>query len=233
MPAAGVDDLVVVEARVGAQADRPAGASPPRAADRLGHEAGRAAAGVGHPFAQAGAEHVAGAGHGGQQRVVAALAVAVDPGRALLVEPVGLAVGRVDVDGHRPWSGPGAGRPRPPQRLLGDLVELAGRAPGERAQERPQRGRRGDAVAEDLAGGAGAQPIGVTDPLAAGQRRVDQGHGLVADVGRAGRLAEIDMGGEQLTEHQPLGQAGGKDQAGVGDGMVIVEGDGDLIRAVG
>jgi hypothetical protein len=88
-------------------------------------------------------------------------------------------------------------------------------------------------VAEDLAGRASAQPVGVTDPLAPGQRGVDQGHGLVADVGRAGRLAEIDMGRQQLAEHQPLGQAGGKDQAGVGDGMVVVEGDSDPIRAVG
>jgi hypothetical protein len=164
--------------------------------------------------------------------VVAALAVAVDPGRALLVEPVGLAVGGVDIDGQRPRSGPGAGRPRPPQRLLGDLVELAGRSPGERAQEHPQRGRRGNPVAQHLAGGAGAQPVGVVDPAAAGQRGMDQGHGLVADVGRAGRLAEVDVGVEQLAEHQPLGQAGGKDQAGVGDGMVVVEGDGDLVGAV-
>jgi hypothetical protein len=185
------------------------------------------------PFPQARAEHVAEASHRGQQRVVAALAVAVDPGRALLVEPVGLAVGRVDVDGHRPWSGPGAGRPRPAQRLPSDLVELAGRAPGERAQERAERGRRGDAVAEDLAGRASAQPVGVTDPLAAGQRGVEQGHGLVADVGRAGRLAEVEVGVEQLTQPESLGQAGGKDQASVGDGVVVVEGDGDLVGAVG
>src|SRR6266508_416059 len=81
-------------------------------------------------FPQARAEHVAAASHRGQQRVVATLAVAVDPNRALLVEPVGLAVGGVDVDGHRPRSGPGASRPRPAQRLPGDLVELAGRSSG-------------------------------------------------------------------------------------------------------
>jgi hypothetical protein len=32
---------------------------------------------------------------------------------------------------------------------------------------------------------------------------VDKGHGLDADVGRAGRLAEIDVGVEQLAEHEP------------------------------
>jgi hypothetical protein len=88
-------------------------------------------------------------------------------------------------------------------------------------------------VAQDLAGGAGAQPVGVTDPLAAGQRGVEQGHRLVADVGRAGRLAEIDLGGEQLAQHQPLGQAGDKQQPGSGNRMVVVEGDRDLIGAVG
>jgi hypothetical protein len=46
-------------------------------------------------------------------------------------------------------------------------------------------------------------------------------------------VAEVDVGGEQLAEHKPLGQAGGKDQAGVSDGVVVVEGDGDLVGAVG
>jgi hypothetical protein len=32
---------------------------------------------------------------------------------------------------------------------------------------------------------------------------VDKGHGLVAGVGRAGRLAEVDVGVEQLAEHEP------------------------------
>jgi hypothetical protein len=88
-------------------------------------------------------------------------------------------------------------------------------------------------VAEDLAGGASAQPVGVVDPLAPRQGRVDKGHGLDADVGRAGRLAEVDVGVEQLAEQEPLGQAGGKDQAGISDGMVVVEGNGDLVRAMG
>jgi hypothetical protein len=62
---------------------------------------------------------------------------------------------------------------------------------------------------------------------------VDKGHGLDTDVGCAGRLAEVDVGVEQLAEHEALGQADGKDQAGIGDGMVVVEGDGDLVRAMG
>ena len=88
-------------------------------------------------------------------------------------------------------------------------------------------------MAQHLPGRAGAQGVGVTDPLTAGQDRVEQGHGLAAGVGRAGRLAEVEVGVEQLTQPESLGQTGDKDQAGVGDGMVVVEGDGELIGAVG
>jgi hypothetical protein len=34
-------------------------------------------------------------------------------------------------------------------------------------------------------------------------------------------------------QQQSLGETGGKDQPSVGDGMVVVEGDGDLVGAVG
>src|SRR6266487_4100153 len=132
--AAGLDDLVGVEPGVGAQADRPGGAAAAGPVDRLGDKAGRAAPGVGDALTQAGVKHVAAAGHGGQQRVVATLAMPVDPARALLLEPVGLAVGGIDVDGHRPRPRPGTRRPRAGQCDPGDLVELPGRAPGERAQ---------------------------------------------------------------------------------------------------
>jgi len=178
-------------------------------------------------------QHVAGAGHAGQQRVVAALAVAVDPGRALLGKPIGLAVSRVDVDGQRPGSRAGASLPGAGQGLAGDLVELAGRAPGERAQEGAQRGRRGDPVAEHLAGGSGPQPVGIVDPLPTGQGRVDKRHGLVAGVGGARRATQIDVLVDQLPEHEPLGQGGGQDETGVGDRVVVVEADRDLIGTVG
>ena len=88
-------------------------------------------------------------------------------------------------------------------------------------------------MAQHLPGRAGAQGIGVTDPLTAGQGRVEQGHRLVTGVGRAGCVGEINVGVEQLTQPESLGQAGGKDQASIGDGMGVIEGDGDLIGAVG
>ena len=75
------------------------------------------------------AEHIAAASHRGQQRVVATLAVAVDPSRALLVEPVGLAVGGVDIDGHRPRSGPGASLPGAGQGLAAPPCEKGAHRP--------------------------------------------------------------------------------------------------------
>jgi len=88
-------------------------------------------------------------------------------------------------------------------------------------------------MAKHLAGRSGPQPVGIVDPFPAGQGRVDQRHGLVAHVGGPWRPAEVDTLIEQLREHESLSQAGGKDQAGVGDRVVVVEGDGDLIGAVG
>jgi hypothetical protein len=67
-------------------------------------------------------------------------------------------------------------------------------------------------VAEDLPGGASAQPVGIADPLPAGQGGVNQGHRLGANAGRAGRVAEIDVGVEQRAQPQTFGQAGSKDQ---------------------
>src|SRR4029450_2100076 len=57
--------------------------------------------------------------------------------------------------------------------------------------------------------------------------------GRIAAVGRAARGAEVEVGVEQLAEQEPLGQAGGKDQASISDGVVVVEGDGELVGAVG
>jgi hypothetical protein len=88
-------------------------------------------------------------------------------------------------------------------------------------------------VAEHLAGGSGPQPVGILDPLPAGQGRVDQRHGLVPGVGGARRAAQVDVLVDQLAEHEPLGQGGGQDETGVGDRVVVVEADRDLIGTVG
>jgi hypothetical protein len=41
------------------------------------------------------------------------------------------------------------------------------------------------------------------------------------------------MGVEQLPQQESLGQAGRQDQAGLSDHLVVVEGDRDLVGAVG
>jgi hypothetical protein len=82
-------------------------------------------------------------------------------------------------------------------------------------------------VAEHLPGGAGTQPVSVTDPCSPGQRRVHQRHGFLADVGRARRIAKVDALIEQLAQQQSLGQRGGQDQAGVGDQVLVIEADRD------
>jgi hypothetical protein len=57
------------------------------------------------------------------------------------------------------------GRPRAREQLLGEPVELADMAEGERAQEGPQGGGGHDPVAQHLAGGATAQQVGVVDAV--------------------------------------------------------------------
>ena len=88
-------------------------------------------------------------------------------------------------------------------------------------------------MAKHLAGRSGPQPVGIVDPFPAGQGRVDQRHRLVTGVGRARRTAQIDVLVDQLAEHESLGQGGGQDETGVGDGMVVVEADRDRVGAVG
>jgi hypothetical protein len=105
-------------------------------------------------------------------------------------------------------------------------------AKGERAQERADRGGRGNTMAEHLPGGPGAQPIAVVDPAASGQQRVDHGHRLVAHLGSAGHLAELHVAVQQLAQPQPDRQGGRQQQPGVGDQALVVKGDSDFIGVV-
>ena len=97
-PAADGDHGVGIEAAVGPHRELspgPTAANPPH---RLTQEMGGASGGVGPALAQAGQQHVAGAGGDGQQRVIApCTGVAVVAG-ALLGQSVSLADGRVQVD---------------------------------------------------------------------------------------------------------------------------------------
>jgi hypothetical protein len=52
---------------------------------------------------------------------------------------------------------------------------------------------------------------------------VDEGHGLVADIGPSRRIAEIDVLVEKLSKSEVLSQCRRQHQAGVGHQMLVVE----------
>ena len=133
---------------------------------------------------------------------------------ALFGQTVGLVDGGVDVDGERLLTRAGTGRPGPTQQFARHHVELTGMAPGEAAQETSRastapapRGRARLGVAP--ARRASASSIAVT----AGQRRMDQGHGLVSHVGPARCIPEVHMLVEQLQQTEVLGQRGRQHRA--------------------
>ena len=122
----------------------PAVAHPPH---RLTQEVGGATGGVGTALAQPGHQHLAGAGGNGQQRVIAAGAGIAVVACALLGQSVGLADGRVQVNGQGPVAGSRPGLPSPGQQLAAHPVELTDLAPPEAAQEGAQGGWRLDHAA--------------------------------------------------------------------------------------
>ncbi len=88
-------------------------------------------------------------------------------------------------------------------------------------------------MAQHRSAGAGPQGVGVVDAVAVGQGRVDEGHGLGAHVGVAGRVAQVDVVVEERQQAEMLGQGGRQDQPGVGHRMLVVEGHGHGVEAVG
>ena len=144
---AGGNDSVGVEAAVGPHRELspgPAVAHPPH---RLTQEVGGATGGVGPALAQPGHQHVSGAGGNGQQRVIAAGAGIAVVARSLLGQSIGLADGRVQVDGQGRVAGSGPSGPGPGQQLAAHAVELTDMPPPEAAQEGPQGGWRLDHAA--------------------------------------------------------------------------------------
>jgi hypothetical protein len=103
---------------------------------------------------------------------------------------------------------------------------------GEGAQEGPKRGGGHDPVAEHLAGSATAEQVGVVDAVPTRQHRVDQGQQLAAGPVRASPLAQVDQRIGGLPDAEPLGQGGGQQQAGVGDGVGVIEADVELVEGV-
>ena len=227
--AADLDQGVGVEAAVGPHRELSTGPGVAHPAHRLPQEVVSAPGGVGPTLPETGHQHLAGAGGHGQQRVIAPLTgVAVMAG-TLLAQAVGLADGGVQIDGQRPIAGTGASGPSPGQQLPADPVQLPHVAPAEAAQEGAQGGRRLDHTPQDPGGTATAQRVGIVDAVAAGQHRGHQGHQLVAGVGTAGGVAQIEVAVNQFTQTQPESQSGGKHQSGIGHQAVIIKGDSDVI----
>ena len=111
----------------------------------------------------------------GQQRVIPSRAGVAVVARSLLGQSIGLADGRVQVDGQGRVAGsrpPAA--PCPGQQLAAHAVELTDMPPAKAAQEGAQGGWRLDHAAENTDRPTGAQRIGVVDAVAASQGGGDQ-----------------------------------------------------------
>ena len=216
---------MVVEAAVGAHRQLPARSGSAHPRYRLTQEVGGPPGGVGAALAQPRHQHVTRPGRNREQRVIAAHArVAVVPG-ALLGEAVGLADRRVEVDRERRGAGSRSVRPGAGEQCAAEAVELADVAPAEAAQEGPERGRRLDRATQHARRPASAQGIGVSDAVAARERRGDQSQQLVAGVRPARRITEVEVGVRQCAEAEPAGERGGEQQARVVHEAVVVEGD--------
>lgn len=81
-------------------------------------------------------------------------------------------------------------------------------------------------------GRPGSKHVAVVDRVAAGQRRVDHGHCLVANIGSTWCVAEIDVAVEQFAQTVMLSECRGQDQSGVSDLMLVIEGHRDVVQSV-
>ena len=143
---------------------------------------------------------------------------------ALFAQSVCLADGGVQVDGQGPVAGSDANRPGPGHQLPAHPVQLADVAPPETAQEGPQSGRRLDHAAQHPGRSARPQRIGVIDAVPADQGGHHQGQQLVARVGPARRISQVNVVVHEFTQTQVLGEGGRKEQPSIGHQAVIVEG---------
>ncbi|MCY4558527.1 MAG: hypothetical protein OXF79_19560 [Chloroflexi bacterium] len=166
---------------------------------------------------------------------LAGVAVAL---RALLAQPVGLVhLRRMEsqVDGQRISARAGASGPASGQRLPGHPIELADMAPPETPQKGPQRGWRLHDTTQHPLGPASAQRIGVIDVRhrrTTGQRHRRQGQQLIPWVCPTRHISQINAVVQQLSRSQMTGQGDQQDQSSVRHQAVIIEGDGDVVRAL-
>ena len=152
--------------------------------------------------------------------------------RPFLDQTIGLADGRVQVDGQGRVAGSGPSRPGPGQQLPAHPIQLTDVAPTEAAQERPQGGWRLDHTAQNPGRPAGAQRVGGVDVVAASQRRRNQGHNLVARVRPDRGIAQVEALLDELGQAEMQDQGGGQDQPGISHQAAVSKGDADAVGVV-
>jgi hypothetical protein len=230
---AGRHDGVGIEAAVRAHGELAAGAGMPDPPDRLSQEVGGTPDGGRPSLAQARHQHVARARRDREQGVVAAhLGVPVVEG-TLLLEAVRLADRRVEVEREGRRAGAGAGSPCPGEEVPAHRVELADMAPAEAAQEGAEGGRCLHGEAEDLRRPACPEHCCVVDAIAAGERRQDERHELVARVRGTRLLPEVEVLLDELLHAKVRGQRRGQEEARVGHQLRPVERGVNPVEAVG
>ena len=155
-----------VEAAVRTHGEWPSSAGVAHSADGLTQEVGGAAGGVGPALAQRCHQHVARTSSDGEEWVIAPLSGVAVMACALLVQPVGLSDGGIQINGQRLIARTGAEGPGLSQRLTAHPIQLTRVAPPETAQERAQRGRRLHRTAQHPLGLANPKHVGVVNAIA-------------------------------------------------------------------
>ena len=230
--AADGDESVGIEAAVGAHRELAAGPTVAHPPHCFTQEVGSAASGVGAALAQPGHQHVAGSGSDGQQWVIAPLAGVAVVSRSFLSQSIGLADGRIQVDGQRRIAGSGPSGPCACQQLAAHPVELTDVPPAKAAQEGPEGGWRLDHAAENTGRPTSTQRIRVVDAVAARQRGSDQRQQLVPRVGPPRRAARVEVTVDEFPQAQVLGEGGRQEQAGIGHQAVVIKDDADPVGIV-
>jgi hypothetical protein len=177
-------------------------------------------------------EDLAGVGPGSDQRMLAEdTGVAI--GSTLLLLPINLLDGGVDVDSHRGITRTGTERPRPGQHLLSEGVELSDVAEGKGPEKRAEGGRGHHIVSEHTAGRSRTQHVAVVDAPRPGHHGVYQGGHFAAGTCVPGTVTEVNQLVGPGHQVQPLGQEASQSKSGSGHRPVVVEGHGKARRIVG
>ena len=176
-------------------------------------------------------QHLAGVRARSEDRVIAAL-VRIPKADALLGIAMHLADEAVGVDDQATVTGSGARSPRASDALVKHAVKLADMPERERAQERPQRRRRRDHMAEHRAGLSRAQHVAVLDAVRPERHRREEAHHLTPGIRRARAITEIDRVIDELLDTEAPRQQRRQHHTSVSDRPLIIENDNGSVRQI-